>query len=224
VRDLWGAAKPREGDWPQGALTLAGHCLRQAVTDYLDEDFRRDAGAAFGPEALDHETHLNRTARNAVMGLRTLERAMEVEYAMLVALIRFEGESWSDVGKLLGISKQAAQNRFGKIATQIQRVCTANGSIEAIAAAFPHWGISESRTHELASVLTDFYRDTGHQGWSFDLPNSSHDYLDRPFTEDDAIYFDDQDDEKTAEGPEGGVAVDAGDDLEAQFNVDDLPF
>lgn len=224
VNDVWGVARPHEDRWPESALTLAGHCVRRAVIDYLGEDFRRTAAAVFSPPVLERELRLNLTARNALRALRTLERTLEVEYAILVASLRFEGESWSEIGKVLGMSKQAAQSRYGKIATEIVRVCAAGTASQVLEAVLPDAGVPESRTHELASVLQAHYDGSAHRGWSFDHPYpEGGDYLDRSFTDADAFRFDDDfPDETDDQG--GRVAVEPRSDPATEFDVDDLPF
>ena len=42
-------------------------------------------------------------------------KALLIEVEALVSILRFEGVSWSVIGESLGITRQAAQQRFGGV-------------------------------------------------------------------------------------------------------------
>ena len=65
------------------------------------------AYAAIGPRLEAGQGHF---ALEAVAAART---GLDVLERQAVAMAREQGSSWSDVGSTLGISKQAAQQRFG---------------------------------------------------------------------------------------------------------------
>ena len=59
----------------------------------------------------------NSQQRNVLSGLREAQEALrrdEQQVARLVAAAREYGISWQSIGKVLGISKQAAWERFGR--------------------------------------------------------------------------------------------------------------
>lgn len=58
------------------------------------------------------QTHL--FTKDELEGLAMLNSLMSDTIKWVVAERRAAGASWSDIGKSLGISKQAAQQRFGK--------------------------------------------------------------------------------------------------------------
>jgi ABC-type antimicrobial peptide transport system ATPase subunit len=71
--------------------------------------FEREQLAVAPARRLDRELQ--------VLGaLGSLDRAVRVRIGDLVDICRRQGASWSEIGKQLGISKQAAQERFGSTA------------------------------------------------------------------------------------------------------------
>lgn len=97
-------------------MSLEGILLRESMQVLAEEgmtpeeldEFRAQTGMDFGSQAA-----------SALTALRVLEKWIEIEYAFAVAQARLEGDSWSMIGRTLGISKQAAQQRFGEIATKL---------------------------------------------------------------------------------------------------------
>lgn len=53
--------------------------------------------------------------RAALVGLHEVRVAVDTAELAAVAMLRQAGISWADIGAALGISKQAAQQRFGAL-------------------------------------------------------------------------------------------------------------
>lgn len=71
-------------------------------------------GGQFVPGAED--TRRARRVVGQVIELRLMSdrsKSVTLNVAELVKILRFEGVSWSVIGQALGISRQAAQQRFG---------------------------------------------------------------------------------------------------------------
>lgn len=78
------------------------------------------------PEVPDKKT-LERWVRRAAIdadGIQRLQSHTRLEHALRavvdagVILAREQGRSWSEIGEALGVSKQAAQQRFGHLDRQ----------------------------------------------------------------------------------------------------------
>jgi hypothetical protein len=116
---LWGGIADEE--WAPSAPFLENILLRQAVQRVIPEsiglDSIRDLLRAQGRDLEDLDLHPKATS--ALSAFRQLEVSIEMEYALLVAQARLEGESWSAIGLALGLSKQAVQQRFGTVAAEL---------------------------------------------------------------------------------------------------------
>lgn len=119
---MWTHWGPGDDDWAEGALTHAGSALRSAVHNLTlgRTPLPRDP---VQQQILESEAS---STLNSLKTLRWIERSIEVEYAFLVSQARTEGASWSEIGRALNITKQAAQQRFGEICSVIIPFCTYN--------------------------------------------------------------------------------------------------
>lgn len=83
------------------------------------ERFRRylgqDASAATArSNAVSGEAHLIEPVLEALIAVETLARVVDQWRARLVRLARTRGAPWTDIGQSLGVSKQAAHERYGR--------------------------------------------------------------------------------------------------------------
>lgn len=53
--------------------------------------------------------------REAISALADMQRELDAALCEAVAQLRAKGNSWTDVGRELRITRQAAQQRFGKV-------------------------------------------------------------------------------------------------------------
>lgn len=88
------------------------------TTEYdPDEALSLDAGVGwkrFGRITLDIEDALENLAPSARLRLlHLLGRSIEERTIVAATAARDIGASWAEVGELLGVTKQAAQQRFG---------------------------------------------------------------------------------------------------------------
>lgn len=60
-----------------------------------------------------HEMRLSPVPVVALAQAHDIRRQIDLESVRLVQLARTDGSSWSDIGGALGVSAQAAQQRFG---------------------------------------------------------------------------------------------------------------
>lgn len=69
-----------------------------------------------GLDALDVDAHAARDATNfrRIIAARTAMMAAETELRDAVRAARAAGDSWTIIGAALDVSKQAAQQRFGR--------------------------------------------------------------------------------------------------------------
>ncbi len=49
-----------------------------------------------------------------LQGLATLRTELDAQIAETAKALQAQGYSWAEIGRVLGVSKQAAQQRFGK--------------------------------------------------------------------------------------------------------------
>lgn len=112
---------PAHLTWPEVAPTAAGDELRKSVLRLGSEYY------GYAPEDADDEDEDPLGPLNCLAILRWLERSIDVEYAFLIAQARTEGASWSEIGKCINLTKQAAQQRFGEIVDKITPFCTDDG-------------------------------------------------------------------------------------------------
>jgi hypothetical protein len=117
----WTYWAPVHDDWHRGAVTSAGVALRRAVADLLQDS----VDPPDEPSGVLEEWRRVTKPLPALKALRWLERSMELERAFLIAQARVEGASWSQIGRTLDLTKQAAQQRYGDIAEKIAHFCTA---------------------------------------------------------------------------------------------------
>ncbi|SDC65714.1 hypothetical protein SAMN05216174_103305 [Actinokineospora iranica] len=71
-----------------------------------------------------------RTPMLALEALRWIEMGLELERAVLIAQARHEGASWSEIGRQLALTKQAAHHRYDRVAKGITEFAGPEGNFE----------------------------------------------------------------------------------------------
>ncbi len=86
------------------ARTTSRHALTEA--DKFGA-FARRIMRAYGRRVADRDIE-------GLAGLAALRTELDVQIADTAKALQAQGYSWAEIGRTLGISKQAAQQRFGK--------------------------------------------------------------------------------------------------------------
>lgn len=93
---------PEDEEWAEESPSMGGKALRHGIDLLLtDGRLRLSARPITGLTALE--------------ALRWMERSLDLERALLIAQARFEGASWTDVARRIGVTKQAAHHRYGRV-------------------------------------------------------------------------------------------------------------
>ncbi|MET9633572.1 hypothetical protein ABZX92_39550 [Lentzea sp. NPDC006480] len=132
-RREWPLYTASHENWPSHALSDGAMALRLGASWLLDAAYR-----------------MPRTALNALESLRWMERALELERTLLVAQARFEGASWTDIARHMGLTKQAVHHRYSEHATQIIRLTMSN----------------DYSDEEWTDYIYAHFRAWGSQGWT----------------------------------------------------------
>ncbi|RKT69356.1 hypothetical protein DFJ66_2575 [Saccharothrix variisporea] len=90
----WPGYRPDDEEWAESSPSEGGKAIRHGIDYLLTHPWYRFAGRPVTP-------------LTALEALRWMERALELERALLIAQARFEGASWNDVARQLGLTKQA---------------------------------------------------------------------------------------------------------------------
>ncbi|MEO7196796.1 MAG: anti-sigma factor RsbA family regulatory protein [Pseudonocardiaceae bacterium] len=97
------------------ALHAAERFGRYLPQDAAADTVRPDAGPNTGRQiATNNETRPAEPVLEALTAVETLARVVDRWRARLVRLARTRGAPWTDIGQSLGVSKQAAHERYGR--------------------------------------------------------------------------------------------------------------
>jgi len=90
------------------ATTATATASRHAQTE-ADKygAFVRRIMRAYGRRVADRDIE-------GLKGLATLRTELDAQIAETAQALQTQGYSWAEIGRVLGVSKQAAQQRFGK--------------------------------------------------------------------------------------------------------------
>ncbi|MGH3688229.1 MAG: anti-sigma factor RsbA family regulatory protein [Pseudonocardiaceae bacterium] len=88
---------------------------------YLPQDATTDTQR---PAAASTERRAVEPVLEALTAVETLARVVHRWRARLVRLARTRGASWTDIGQSLGVSKQAAHERYGRLRDQANAIVT----------------------------------------------------------------------------------------------------